>query len=137
MGIPAVTGLAFGLVTGVNLLATGTQGMIAQYPDFGDPAVLFFPLFSYAILRSKAGPAITLTARIRAGGNGTHDDVMPLFVVPAGAAVGVVAMPPLVVPPFVPPNLRVGPILFEVERGAVGPTTLTGGIMVVGMLVSG
>jgi len=129
--------IAFGTLT-INLLVAGVFDLIL--PEvLGDPSkgVLFFPMYSYAILRSKVGGAVTTTARIRIGGNANHDDVMPLFTVPAGAQIGGIAMPPLVVPPFVPPNLRAGPISIEVERGAVGPTELTGEIMIVGVKVSG
>lgn len=123
---------------GVNLLATGVFTMIPQQAAGpGELESLFFPLFAYAVLRTKVGGAVTLAARIRVGGNGSHDDVMPLFVVPAGAQVGAFAMPTLVAQPFVPPDLRAGPISFEIERAAVGPTELTGDIMVVGTMVSG
>jgi len=71
------------------------------------------------------------------GANATHDDVAPLFVVGAGAQVGAFAMPPLVPAPYVPVNLRNGPIMFEVERAAIGPSAYTGDILLIGMLVSG
>ena len=125
-----------GVIKGVNLLATGVFELIPQHP-FPVSEALFFPQESYAILRGKAGPAVTTTARIRVGGNVTHDDVMPLYVVPAGATVDAPAAPPLVARPYVPPNLRAGAFSFEVERAAIGPTTLIGDIMVIGILVSG
>jgi hypothetical protein len=127
-----------GRAIGVNLLATGTTVLLPTYaPGPGELEALFFPLFAYAVLRSKVGGAVTTTARVRVGSNGTHDDVMPLFVVPAGAQVGAFAMPPLVAQPFVPPNLRAGPISFEIERAAIGPSELTGDILLIGMVVSG
>lgn len=126
---------------GVNLLAQGSVVAIelSIIEASIDPTkeAWFFPQFSYAVLRSKVGPAVTTTARIRMGGNGTHDNVMPLFTIAAGAAVGGYSMPPFVAEPYVPHDLRTGPIYFEVERGAIGPTELTGDIMIVGTMVSG
>jgi hypothetical protein len=131
------TGVVSGRIKGVDLTATGVYEIVPAF-TFGDPAddALVFPQFAYAVLRSKVG-AVTTAARIRIGGNATHDDVMPLFIVPAGAQVGGYAMPPLVVSPYVPPNLRAGSLSFEVERAAIGPSQLTGDILIVGMLVSG
>lgn len=135
------TGQAVGRLKGVNLLATSVAGILDLSPTqlLGNPAdeALFFPEFCYAVLRSKVGGAVTTTARVRIGGNATHDDVAPLFVIAAGAQTGAFAMPPLVTPPYVPVNLRNGPISFEVERAAIGPSELTGDILLVGTMVSG
>jgi hypothetical protein len=133
-----ITGQIVGRIKGADLLTPGPVELIPAY-FLGDPSeeALFFPQFAYAVLRSKAGGAVTTTARIRMGGNATHDDVVPLFVVGAGAAVGAFAMPPLVPTPYVPVNLRATPIMFEVERAAVGPSAYTGDILLVGTLVSG
>jgi hypothetical protein len=132
------TGDVVGRIKDVDLLTAGVHELIPQFV-LGNPGeeALVFPLFAYAVLRSKAGGAVTTTARIRMGGNATHDDVAPLFVVGAGAAVGAFAMPPLVPAPYVPVNLRATPISFEVERAAIGPSQYTGDILLLGMLVSG
>jgi hypothetical protein len=132
------TGTIGGEWRGLDLLTPGAQEMIEAYPPLGDTSrgMLFVPQFCYAVLRSKVG-AVTTTARIRIGGNGAHDNVIPLYTIPAGAGVDAFAMPPLVASPYTPWNLRAGPILVEVERAAIGPTTYTGDIMIAGILVSG
>jgi len=132
------SGITSGQVKGVNLLATGVTEIIPPYV-LGDPSedVLFLPIFAYAVLRSKTGGAVTTTAQIRIGGNANHDDVMPLFTIPAGAAVDSFTMPALVAQPFKPASLRGSAVSFDVSRAAIGPSAYTGDILVVGVLVVG
>jgi hypothetical protein len=132
-------GYAIGRLSGVNLLALGTQNIVPAAPvDASDPTELFFlPVCCYAVLRTLTGPALTTAPKFRIGGNANHNDVVPLFTVPLAATVGQVAMPSVVAPPFQPPNLRNGPLVFEVQTAGVGPTVMLGDLLLIGWTVSG
>ena len=131
-----ISGLHVSRLAGVNLLATGTAVLIPQQLQLDPGELVFLPQFCYVVLRTKTGPAMTVSPRIRVGANGTHDDVAPLYTVPLGANVNVFALLPLVAFPFTPVDLRAAPVLLEVQQAGVGPTALAGDILITGIMVS-
>jgi hypothetical protein len=130
-----------GLVTfgaTVDLLTVGTQIVCPQQiPGAGDVLpTMFLPQFCYAALRRMAGPALTTAPKIRLGGNANHNDVAPLYTVPIGATLGVVALIPLVGYPLTPVNLATTSIILEVTIAGVGPTLMVGDLVLTGILIS-
>ena len=121
----------------VDLLTIQSIVLVPQSPI--DPAsrLLFLPQFCYVSLRTLVGPALTTAPKIRAGSNAAHNDVAPIFTVPLGASVGVVANLPLVTFPMSPPHVSLADIFLEVTQAAIGPTAMTGDIVIQGLLVSG
>lgn len=130
--------LVIGRARNVNLGALGSVTIegIDTHPQVGGERDRFFlPLYCFAVLRTLTGPALTTSPKFRIGANANHNDVCPLFTVPLGATVGVVAMVPIVAAPFVPPNVLTVPVSLEVTIAAVGPTAILGDVLVAGLLV--
>lgn len=93
----------------------------------------FIPQFCYVHLRSRTGTATT-GATIRVGTNATHDNVAPSFTAPPGAAVGVIASLALA-SPLKAPLIETTAILLELVSPAIGPSEMTGDIVIEGILI--
>jgi hypothetical protein len=127
-------GTVYGRLTGVNLLALGTQVLVPQAT--GEAAELnLLPQFIYVVMRTLTGPALSVSPKFRIGANGTHDDVAPIFTVPLGVQLNVFALLPLVAFPFTPVNLKNVSVLMEVTQAGVGPTACSGDVLLVGLQV--
>jgi hypothetical protein len=125
-----------GELTGVDLLSVGTRQLVPLTIFPGSADANMFPMFCYVVMRTRTGGALTTSPKFRIGGNGTHDDVAPIFTVPLATPLNVFQLLPLVAFPFTPVNLRTTPVVFEMTQAGIGPTACTGDVMLVGLQVS-
>jgi hypothetical protein len=106
---------------------------LAQQQVTGD-TLRFIPLHCFAVIRTMTGPALTTAPTIRVGTNATHNNIAPPFTPPVGATVGIVGVLPLASPLSLVP-IDSANAFVEVTASAVGPTTMTGDVLVFGLLV--
>lgn len=128
------TGLGILVAESVNLKAApGTT--VALTPD--PPVVTslrFLPLFVHVHLRTMTGPALTTAPSIKIGTNAGHTNVAPLFTPPLGVNVNAIASIPLA-SPLAAPQVGTATMFLEVAAAAVGPTTMTGDVIVTGLWI--
>lgn len=94
----------------------------------------FIPQFAYVHLRTMPGPALTTSPGIRIGTNGTHNNVCPNFIPPTTIVVGQIGAIALASPLIAPP-VDTTDLILEITQSAVGPTTMTGDVLVTGILI--
>jgi hypothetical protein len=94
----------------------------------------FIPQFCYLGLRTLTGGALTTSPGLRVGTNATHDNVCPIFIPPTSLVIGQIGSFPLKVPLIAPP-LDTTDLFLELTQTAVGPSTMTADILLIGLLV--
>jgi hypothetical protein len=128
------TGLATFVVDSANLMAApGTTFALSPNPPIATN-LRFVPLFVHVHLRTMTGPALTTAPAIKIGTNAAHNNVAPLFSPPLGVAVNAIASIPLA-SPLAAPQIGTAAMLVELATAAVGPTAMTGDVMVTGLLI--
>lgn len=128
------TGLGILVVENVNLKAApGTTFALTPNPPIATN-LRFLPLFVHVHLRTMTGPALTTAPTIRIGTNAAHNNIAPLFTPPLGVNVNAIASIPLA-SPLAAPMLGVASALLELTVAGVGPTTMTGDVIVTGLQI--
>jgi hypothetical protein len=126
-----ISGLVVAHVDSVSLLAAGTVVLVPTGPE--NVGKRFLPQFVYACIRTKVGPAMTTSPTIRVGSDAGHANIAPNFTPPLAVAVGSIASLPLAVPLKAPPIDA--DLVLEIVTGAIGPSELTGDIVLVGVMI--
>lgn len=134
----SIFGDAIGRISGLNLLSpAGTLiELMPQEPPLDPGELSLLPVQVYAVMRTRVGGALTVSPKLRIGGNATHDDVCPIFTVPLATPLNLFAQLPIVAFPLIPVNLRAGPVFLEITQAGVGPTSCTGDILLAGFKAS-
>lgn len=131
----ALQGLAMYRLDGISFLsAPGTLFTIITAGE-GIPGQRFLPQNCYMVPRTMTGGALNTAPSMRVGSNVNHDNVAPVFTPATSITVGRILTIPLASPLSAPP-INSSSVIFEITASAVGPTTMTGDVLLVGLMVS-